>query len=121
MALQLLEADGGSPVPIVSENGDKLFFANFERFDLPPQLVDAGFDALAIDEIASQKASVNLSPEREDIPIIRSHAIRIPYLRFKETDYIYRFRTEKQRILGFTILIKAPKLSQRTLRGYQGS
>ena len=98
MALQLLEADGGSPVPIVGENGDKLFFANFERFDLPPQLVDAGFDALAIDEIASQKASFNLSPElAKDIPIIRSHAIRIPYLRFKETDYIYRFRTEKQR------------------------
>ena len=63
-----------------------------------PQLVDAGFDALAIDEIASQKASFNLSPElAKDIPIIRSHAIRIPYLRFKETDYIYRFRTEKQR------------------------
>ena len=98
VALQLVEADGGFPVPIVGENGDKLFFANLERFDLPPQLADAGLEALAIDEIAAQKASFYLLPElAKDIPIIRSHAIRIPYLRFKETDYIYRFRTEKQR------------------------
>ena len=97
-ALKLVEADGGFPVPIVGENGDKLFFANLERFDLPPQLADAGLEALAIDEIAAQKASFYLLPElAKDIPIIRSHAIRIPYLRFKETDYIYRFRTEKQR------------------------
>ena len=98
VALQLVEADGGFPVPIVGENGDKLFFANLERFDLPPQLADAGLEALAIDEITAQKASFYLLPElAKDIPIIRSHAIRIPYLRFKETDYIYRFRTEKQR------------------------
>ena len=98
VVLQLVEADGGFPVPIVGENGDKLFFANLERFDLPPQLADAGLEALAIDEIAAQKASFYLLPElAKDIPIIRSHAIRIPYLRFKETDYIYRFRTEKQR------------------------
>ena len=98
VALQLVEADGGFPVPIVGENGDMLFFANLERFDLPPQLADAGLEALAIDEIAAQEASFYLLPElAKDIPIIRSHAIRIPYLRFKETDYIYRFRTEKQR------------------------
>ncbi len=98
VVLQLVEADGGFPVPIVGENGDKLFFANLERFDLPPQLADAGLEALAIDEITAQKASFYLLPElAKDIPIIRSHAIRIPYLRFKETDYIYRFRTEKQR------------------------
>lgn len=98
VVLQLVEADGGFPVPIVGENGDKLFFANLERFDLPPQLADAGLEALAIDEIAAQEASFYLLPElAKDIPIIRSHAIRIPYLRFKETDYIYRFRTEKQR------------------------
>ncbi len=98
VALQLVEADGGSPVPIDGENGDKLFFANFEGFDLPPQLADAGLDAIAIDEIVFQEASSRLSPElANDLPIIRSHAIRIPYLRFKENDYIYRFRTEKQR------------------------
>lgn len=98
VALQLVEADGEFPVPIVGENGDKLFFANLERFDLPPQLADAGLEALAIDEIVSLQAPFHLSPElAKDIRIIRSHAIRIPYLRFKETDYIYRFRTEKQR------------------------
>ena len=48
VALQLVEADGGYPVPIVGENGDKLFFANLERFDLPPQLADAGLEALAL-------------------------------------------------------------------------
>ena len=56
VALQLLEADGGSPVPIVGENGDKLFFANFEGFDLPPSWL-MPVSSLAIDEIASQKAS----------------------------------------------------------------
>ncbi|MCH2387681.1 MAG: hypothetical protein MK240_05695, partial [Opitutales bacterium] len=97
VALELVEADGGSPVPIDGENGDKLF-ANFEGFDLPPQLADAGLDAIAIDEIVFQEASSRLSPElANDLPIIRSHAIRIPYLRFKDNDYIYRFRTEKQR------------------------
>jgi len=98
VALQLVEADGGFPVPIVGENGDKLFFANLERFDLPPLLADAGLEALAIDAIASPQAPFHLSPElAKDIRTIRLHAIRIPYLRFKETDYIYRFRTEKQR------------------------
>ena len=33
----------------------------------------------------------------EDLPVIRENVIRIPYLYFKETDYIYRFRTDKQR------------------------
>lgn len=32
-----------------------------------------------------------------DLPLIRANAIRIPYLYFKDTDYIYRFRADKQR------------------------
>ncbi len=99
LALQLVEADGGSPVAIGSEDGDdRIYFANLERFDVPPQLAAAGCDAYALGEAFSVTASQSLSPElARDLPTIRSQAIRIPYLRFKETDYIYRFRTEKQR------------------------
>ncbi|MBL4575337.1 MAG: hypothetical protein JKY51_04455, partial [Opitutaceae bacterium] len=34
---------------------------------------------------------------REIIPHLHTYAIRIPYLNQKETNYIYRFRTEKNR------------------------
>lgn len=99
LALQLVEADGGNPVAIDGKAGDyQLYFANLERFDVPSQLVGAGCEAYPLVEVYSREASQGLSRElAKDLPTIRSQAIRIPYLRFKETDYIYRFRTEKQR------------------------
>ncbi len=99
LALELIESDGGSPVAIGSVEGEvQLYFANMERYDVPRQLADAGFDAYAIGSFSSQELSPGLSRElASDLPMIRSKASRIPYLRFKGTDYIYRFRTEKQR------------------------
>ncbi|MBT6380391.1 MAG: 4-hydroxy-3-methylbut-2-enyl diphosphate reductase, partial [Opitutales bacterium] len=45
----------------------------------------------------SKTGSVLAESLLEDLPVIRENVIRIPYLYFKETDYIYRFRTDKQR------------------------
>ena len=53
------------------------------------------FSLLEMDELAAQG---RLAPELAAVlPTVREQAIRIPYLNHSEHDYIYRFRTEKQR------------------------
>jgi 4-hydroxy-3-methylbut-2-enyl diphosphate reductase len=54
------------------------------------------FSLKEVYELSESGASLSDS-FREDLSIIRENVIRIPYLYFKETDYIYRFRTDKQR------------------------
>jgi 4-hydroxy-3-methylbut-2-en-1-yl diphosphate reductase len=49
-------------------------------------------------EMAGLAAQGRLAPELAAVlPAVREHAIRIPYLNHSDKDYIYRFRTEKQR------------------------
>lgn len=53
------------------------------------------FSLLDLTELA---ATGMLAPELAAVlPTVREHSIRIPYLNHSESDYIYRFRTDKQR------------------------
>ncbi len=92
--------ESGTPV-VVFESADRVvFFSGIEGYQTPPVLAAKGCDAISLRELERQheKQGDRLSRELlEDLPVIRSSAIRIPYLNFKETDYIYRFRTDKQR------------------------
>jgi len=50
------------------------------------------------------------------LPKIRANAIRVPYLYFSESEYIYRFRTEKQRNSGvYNIDDESARLYQSSL------
>ncbi len=89
----------GRPVAICENEDHVVYFSSIEGYDTPPELAARGGEAISLRELVShQKEAGRLSGELlEDLPVIRSNMIRIPYLNFKETDYIYRFRTDKQR------------------------
>lgn len=91
--------ESGAPVAICQNGDHYVFFSNVKGYDFPPELVAEGCEAATLRAIEGYgKEGGKLSPELfEDGPVIRANAIRIPYLNFKETDYIYRFRTDKQR------------------------
>lgn len=91
--------ESGAPVAICQNGDHYVFFSNVKGCDFPPELVAEGCEAATLRAIEGYgKEGGKLSPELfEDRPVIRANAIRIPYLNFKETDYIYRFRTDKQR------------------------
>jgi len=91
--------ESGVPVAICRNGNHYVFFSNVKGCDIPPVLAAEGCETASLRTIeAYGKEGGRLSAELlEDGPVIRAHAIRIPYLNFKETDYIYRFRTDKQR------------------------
>ncbi len=96
---RVLEAGASAPVWIGESEGASVFFSNIDGCELPEFLKAQGCVSLALEAICSLAESADgLSAGlRADLGLIVSNAIRIPYLRFKETDFIYRFRTEKQR------------------------
>ncbi len=91
--------ESGAPVAICQNGDHYVFFSNVKGYDVPPDLAAEGYESATLRAIEGFiKEGGKLSPELlEDVEVIRANAIRIPYLNFKETDYIYRFRTDKQR------------------------
>lgn len=87
----------GVPVLITENASGAVFFADIESDQVPKRLSEDGCQAFSLGELYANTQFKRSPHLIEDLPIIRDHAIRIPYLRFKETDYIFRFRTDKQR------------------------
>jgi 4-hydroxy-3-methylbut-2-en-1-yl diphosphate reductase len=100
----------GAPVPIarvpveVAESGpllcltqNSVSFSLLKEEDEAPPL---GHDAVSIEQLSilSRAAPARISPALQRLlPLIREHAIRIPYLNLGENEYIYRFRTDRER------------------------
>jgi len=89
--------DRANPVGIGSSGDQGLAFALVDETLVQERL--PGSRAFALKEIyrLAEEKGVLADSLIEDLPLIRSNAIRIPYLYFKDTDYIYRFRADKQR------------------------
>lgn len=67
---------------------------------LPDGLERPSAEWIAIGELAqkAEEEPESLAPLLHDLlPVIRAHAIRIPYLNFGENEYVFRFRTEGNR------------------------
>ena len=84
-------------VDIWASNGNEVAFASIDEGRLQDRLPEAR--AFALREVYRMAEEEGVLDERllADLPLIRTNAIRIPYLYFKDTDYIYRFRADKQR------------------------
>jgi len=86
----------GDPVRISDDTqGRHLWFALAGGVDDPP---GAGWQLASIEDMIAAATTGTLEAELAALlPVVREHAIRIPYLNQAETDFIFRFRTEKQR------------------------
>ncbi|HUG12496.1 MAG TPA: 4-hydroxy-3-methylbut-2-enyl diphosphate reductase [Opitutaceae bacterium] len=94
-SLGALGLDGNPAHVATSADGGELWFA-LSALDKPPP--DGDWRLLSIEEMTAAAAIGNLEPTLAAVlPLVREHAIRIPYLNHAETDFIFRFRTEKQR------------------------
>lgn len=80
-------------VPVAEQEDKSLHFAALDLMTLPPELSDEGWEAVSLLEFESNPSSEAATW----IPLIRSQAIRIPYLYLNANDYIYRFRADKER------------------------
>lgn len=86
------DADSGGPV--------RLVLATLSD-DEPAKNSSAGRFTFEELEKAVKAEPSSFSPLlKASLPRIRPHLIRLPYLGMREHDYIYRFRTEKQRNRG---------------------
>ncbi len=85
------------PVKIGKSHEREVFFASVSEALLENE--SSEFSAFTLNRMyALAEKSSELEDEfAEDLPFIKQNAIRIPYLYFQETDYIYRFRAESQR------------------------
>ena len=97
-ALKAIAGDCTGVVRVADAGECALFFALREncRGGTPPGGGQVRwFSLLELRELATQGA---LAPEVAAVlPSVLEQSIRIPYLNHSENDYIYRFRTEKQR------------------------
>lgn len=94
-ALPELPLDGGPVRIAVADDGAQLWFALTERDQAPP---GEEWRLLSIEEMFAAAEGGGLDARLAALlPLVRRHAIRIPYLNQAETDFIFRFRTEKQR------------------------
>lgn len=86
----------GDPVRVATAaDGTELWFALSGAEESEPP---AGWHLLSIEDMCAASAKGGLEPALVALlPLVREHAIRIPYLNQAETDFIFRFRTEKQR------------------------
>lgn len=84
-----------APVKVASTpEGAELWFALSGITGEPP----GEFRLLSIEEMIEKVDGHGLETQLAAVlPLVREHAIRIPYLNHAETDYIFRFRTERQR------------------------
>ncbi len=89
----------GDPVFIAGNEVEAVFFANTSSRAIPEPLRAGGCRSHPLVDLYAEGGKEGDGSEglRADLPVIRANAIRIPYLGFKETDFIYRFRTERQR------------------------
>lgn len=72
-----------------------VYFALVEDAPAPE---DEQWHRFSLCEMAALADAGSLAPElAAALPLVRTEAIRIPYLNHSENDYIYRFRSEKQR------------------------
>lgn len=93
-----------APVRIAEHaNGDVLWFALAEFEETPDsrRWKLASIEemvATAVEGPGTASGVSGLDPRLAALlPLVREHAIRIPYLNHAEADFIFRFRTEKQR------------------------
>ncbi len=95
----------------ISSSAHHVLFALDEELDQsPPDIPQATFFTLECLYALVKESPEMLAPAlREIIPHLRQYAIRIPYLNQKETNYIYRFRTEKHRNEGIYHLDSSAK------------
>ncbi len=86
------------PVEIENVGTGALYFAGLSDCELPDSL-GTECVTMTLGELYERADSGSEISDklRADLAVIRDNAIRIPYLYFKETDYIYRFRADKQR------------------------
>ncbi|MBK8476187.1 MAG: 4-hydroxy-3-methylbut-2-enyl diphosphate reductase [Opitutaceae bacterium] len=85
-------------VRVAEVAGTALCFALAEncRGGTPPGPEEWG--RFSLQELAALASAGALAPGLAALlPVVREHSIRIPYLNHSANDYIYRFRTEKQR------------------------
>jgi len=96
-ALGRVAGAGGRAVPVATTGGAALYFALVP--DAAACTTTGGeWGRFSLLEMAALAEQGELAPELTAVlPAVRAHAIRIPYLNHSESDYIYRFRTEKQR------------------------
>ncbi len=103
--VQAIEEDFGFPGPWAVKafpdkgtGGGGIILARTEAPDLP---LDASARAVFPLEVLSRWAGEDPSKLAEnlyrDLPLIYRHAIEIPYLDFQRYDFVYKFRSEKER------------------------
>jgi 4-hydroxy-3-methylbut-2-enyl diphosphate reductase len=94
-SLDDLQLDG-DPVRVASApDGVELWLA-LSALENQPR--DARWQLQSIEEMTAAATAGKLEPTLAAmLPLVREHSIRIPYLNHAETDFIFRFRTEKQR------------------------
>ena len=84
-------------VPVSVESGEEgeLLFAALDALSVPDALAAEGWEAMPLqafyDRAGGSEASARWAA------MIRRQAIRIPYLYLGDSDYIYRFRAERER------------------------
>lgn len=96
----------------VGEKSNRIFFACSPEFPASENFKIATL--LETERLASEgRVTENLA---RLLPMIRANAIRVPYLYFSESEYIYRFRTESQRNSGvYNIDAESAQLYQSSL------
>jgi 4-hydroxy-3-methylbut-2-enyl diphosphate reductase len=89
----------GIPRPIApGPAGESVWFALCEPIETTPD--PRRWELLSLAELfaIAERTPERLAPELHSLlPLLREHTLRIPYLNHEENDYIYRFRTERQR------------------------
>jgi len=98
-AERLAEEAGASMVEVWSDGARRLYFAKREELSLEEAgLAGRGLRAAPLLEVQKLADQGRLAPEAAAwLPIARKRATRLPYLYFSDSDYIYKFRGQKQR------------------------
>jgi len=98
-ALVRVTGGAGTAVRVGGCGGLAVFFALIEDFALPAATPAGAWAWFSLEEIAALAGEPGgLTPElTAALPVARTEAIRIPYLNYRENDYIFRFRAERQR------------------------
>lgn len=91
-----LRVDASETGPLIEMTPNRVLFAALEEPGPTPE----GFEAVSIEKLSrlSREQPERLSASLARLlPFIREHSIRIPYLSHTENQYIYRFRTDRER------------------------
>ena len=98
-ALGAITGGRGTAVRVGGGSAFAVFFALIEDFALPPADAAAEWAWFSLEEMARLAAEPGRMAAElaAALPVARAAAIRIPYLNYRENDYIFRFRAERQR------------------------